>query len=560
MDPLPALEQAVQAARTPHDRVRALNALGTELARRGQARRALDAARQARELAIATGDRALDAQTRHALARCYFYLSEFVPALGFLLEAAPLYQEVGDLAGAATAYAGVGLCQFRLGAHEDAVASLLRALEMAREQRLQTLEINVHNSLVAALLATEQLDDAEPYLQRGIELAEAATDRNLLTKLLHNGALLARQRGDAHAALGEATAAQAAWAQALAQVTRALALSRELGNRYDEVHSLGESGVVLRRLGRHAEADRALCDTLALAQTVDGLHAQAEAILELGLLRVAEGRDEDARSLLAEAIDRARQMTARPELAKACLAMSELLERTGDASGALAQHKEYHAVGAAELASSRKHAAAAAKLWLDFQDASRRAALYRQRAESLEADHAALSREAEAAVAASQQDPLTGLLNRRGFEGRIAPLLADCRARAQPVTVVVIDIDRFKAINDRFSHAVGDAVLHDVAETIRAHCRQQDLPVRWGGDEFVLLLAGADPDTSRQVVQRLQAALRERPWHRHAAGLQVTLSIGLAAVGEGQAIDAALAAADQALYAAKRGGRDRVVG
>ena len=162
--------------------------------------------------------------------------------------------------------------------------------------------------------------------------------------------------------------------------------------------------------------------------------------------------------------------------------------------------------------------------------------------------------------AASQQDALTGLLNRRGFDGRIAAVLADCQARAQSVTVVAIDVDRFKGINDNYSHAVGDAVLHDVAETIRAHCRQQDLPVRWGGDEFVLVLAGADLATGRQVVQRLRAALRDHAWQRHAAGLEVTLSIGLAALDEGQSIEDALAAADQALYAAKRGGRDQAVG
>jgi diguanylate cyclase (GGDEF)-like protein len=212
----------------------------------------------------------------------------------------------------------------------------------------------------------------------------------------------------------------------------------------------------------------------------------------------------------------------------------------------------------AELAGSRKHAATAAQLWLDFQDATRRASQYQERAETLAADHAALTRTAKVLVEVSQQDPLTGLLNRRGLDARIGALVSSADLNDAPMAVAVIDVDRFKRINDSFSHTVGDAVLRRVAAVIREHCRQDDLPVRYGGDEFLLVLAGADLVAGGKVLERLKAAIDAYPWHAEARGLVVTLSIGLAARARGAAMAQAIAAADEALYKAKAGGRDRI--
>ena len=555
MDPLQALENAVATATQPTARVRALNALSTELARTGQGKRAFALAQEARQIAARADDRQLDAEALHALARCHFYLAEFMPALEYLLEAAQAYQACGDLPGAAAAFAGIGLCQHRLGANDDAVASLVRALESAREHKLTTLEINICNSLGAALIFAERLEEAARYIATGIELAQAAGDRNLQTKLLLNQSLLAKRRGDAGA---DAAAAQAEYARGLAHVTRALELARALGNRYDEAHCLGQTGTILRLLHSHDDADRILREALALGRTLDEPHVQAEALMELGALRVAAGRAEDARQPLTEAIALARRIAARGVLAEACETLSEVLERIGDHAGALAAYKEFHAVRETELAGSRKHAAAAAQLWLDFQDASRRASQYRMRAETLAADHEALARKARAAAEASEQDPLTGLLNRRGLDARVGALIAASEVNESRLTVALIDVDLFKRINDTHSHAVGDTVLRRVAAFIRAHCRQDDLPVRYGGDEFLLVLAGADLPAGVRALHRFKRASDAHPWATEAPGLVVTLSIGIATRGPGATIADTIAAADEALYLAKKAGRNRI--
>lgn len=555
MDPLQPLEHAVATATQPTARVRALNALSTELARTGHGKRAFALAQEAREVAAKSGDRQLDAEALHALARCHFYLAEFMPALEYLLEAARAYQACGDLAGAAAAFAGIGLCQHRLGANDDAVASLLRALESAREQKLTTLEINICNSLGAALIFAERLDEAARYLATGSELAQANGDRNLRTKLLLNLSLLAKRRGDASA---DPAGAQAEYARGLAHVTHALELARALGNRYDEAHCLGQTGTILRLMHSHEDAGRILRETLELGRALAEPNVQAEALMELGALHASAGRAEDARHSLAEAIVLARRIAARGVLAEACETLAQLLETTGDFAGALAAYKEFHAVREAELAGSRRHAAAAAQLWLDFQDASRRASQYRMRAETLAADHEALARKARAAAEASEQDPLTGLLNRRGLDARIGALIAASEVKASPLTVALIDVDLFKRINDGHSHAVGDAVLCRVAGFIRAHCRQDDLPVRYGGDEFLVVLAGADLPAGVRALHRMKRASDAHAWASEAPGLVVTLSIGIATRAAGATIAATIAAADEALYEAKKAGRNRI--
>jgi len=553
--PLEQLEMALAAAVDLPTRVHALNVLANELARTGHAKRAIALAREARTIAETVSGRALVAMSLHAIARCHFYLAEFVQALELLLEAARGYQAQGEIANAATALAGVGLCQHRLGAQEDAVSSLLNALESARELKLETLEINIYNSLASALLAAGRNDEADRYLAAGVDLAHRRDDRSLLTKLVHNQALVAKRHGDG---ASDRATALTSYEAALALSERALALARELGNRYDEAHALGQTGTMLRLLGRVDEADAALKGALALGRALDETRVQAEAYLELGRLYL-RGDSVTPRRYLRRAIALARRSDAKTLLSEAYVDLSTQHESDGDVTAALALYKRYHTVREDEFANTRQHAARAAQLWIDFRQASRQARQYREQAKILAEDKAALARRAEALTVALQQDPLTGLLNRRGLDTQVGELVAASEESGVPLTIALIDVDRFKGINDSFSHMVGDAVLTRIAALIQAHCRANDLPVRYGGDEFLVVLAGADRQRSAAVFHRLKEAVGAHPWVGEAPGLSVTVSIGVATHTIGNSIAATIADADRALYRAKIGGRNRVM-
>jgi diguanylate cyclase (GGDEF)-like protein len=153
-------------------------------------------------------------------------------------------------------------------------------------------------------------------------------------------------------------------------------------------------------------------------------------------------------------------------------------------------------------------------------------------------------------------DGLTGMLNRRALETRVAELTAQAQVTGQPIALVIADLDRFKRINDEYGHAAGDAVLIDVAYNLRKELRAFDLAYRLGGEEFLILLPGASTGEAAEVAERLRATVAAQP----AGGLEVTMSFGVAGSGGGAfAYDDVLAAADAALYEAKDAGRDGVV-
>ena len=161
--------------------------------------------------------------------------------------------------------------------------------------------------------------------------------------------------------------------------------------------------------------------------------------------------------------------------------------------------------------------------------------------------------------ALARTDPLTGLANRRAFLEHAQAFLSAAARSGAPLALLLLDIDRFKAVNDRFGHGAGDAVLRAVAAALRGAIRVEDLPVRWGGEEFAVLLPGTDLPAAVALAERLRAAVRDGV--PHPAGGRVTVSIGAARLGLGPpdaALDAALRIADAALYRAKASGRDRV--
>ncbi|GGJ27684.1 GGDEF domain-containing protein [Neoroseomonas lacus] len=161
----------------------------------------------------------------------------------------------------------------------------------------------------------------------------------------------------------------------------------------------------------------------------------------------------------------------------------------------------------------------------------------------------------------SETDPLTGLPNRRGFLARALLAMAAARRNGGRCSVMMLDLDRFKAINDNFGHPAGDAVLRGVAVAIGQAVRGSDVAGRLGGEEFALLLPDGVAD-SAQVADRLRAVVATEVAHPAGADSLVTFSAGIVALdpaGDESALEAALAAADRALYAAKAAGRDRVV-
>jgi diguanylate cyclase (GGDEF)-like protein len=179
----------------------------------------------------------------------------------------------------------------------------------------------------------------------------------------------------------------------------------------------------------------------------------------------------------------------------------------------------------------------------------------------LSEEHAKLISKLQSAQRAALIDPLTRLWNRAGGERLLEREWASSNRRERAMSVAVVDVDRFKSINDTHGHAAGDAALKHFATNLMKGFRATDVIARWGGDEFIIVLPDCGRDVLRATLQRLNARLGRKPLVHASCKLGLTASIGAWSGVPGAEMDAqvGLQAADEALYRAKRQGRDQFV-
>jgi len=175
----------------------------------------------------------------------------------------------------------------------------------------------------------------------------------------------------------------------------------------------------------------------------------------------------------------------------------------------------------------------------------------RETAARLRVEQEALVRRSRELEADARTDPLSGLPNRRAFDADFAQLVPAAQAVGTPLTLAILDVDRFKRINDQYGHPTGDEVLRRVGRLVREQSRDGDRYARYGGDEFVLCVAAASASATA-VVDRVKAAIAEHPWSELADGLRVTVSCGSAELGPVDTATTVFYNADQELLAAKR--------
>jgi len=176
-----------------------------------------------------------------------------------------------------------------------------------------------------------------------------------------------------------------------------------------------------------------------------------------------------------------------------------------------------------------------------------------------------LSRQNQAVVAAAEQlswaashDPLTGLSNRREMERRLNELIQDTHAQGARHALLYIDLDRFKAVNDRCGHFAGDELLQKIAHIFTQHVRSGDLVARLGGDEFCVGLVNCEHDKAFQIAEAIRDEIAQFRFVWEGQEFQIGASIGLVYLDPSMNIEAALRAADAACYQAKELGRNRV--
>ncbi|GAB2677241.1 diguanylate cyclase [Thalassiella azotivora] len=387
---------------------------------------------------------------------------------------------------------------------------------------------NRYNHMSAGMAVAIALRSLMLFEQSEEMLAAGSTSDPYLDLLVQQEtALLHLQWGATVDLVGRDADARARYRVALSTALRMQALARVCGD--DDMHAkaLLYQAVVWERWGEPGLAESAVRDALASGPQRAGTVERDLSELTLGRVLAGRGRFAVAREHLAAAVRGAERAGRDVWAAAALTATAEVDE---------AESGYHPAVGRWRWLAR----AVMERMWHDRE--GRFSALQaRMRVRELMDRTGRMEQEV-------LEDPLTGLGNRRRLAEHVAGSDRD-------LSVVFVDIDRFKDVNDTFSHEVGDLVILRLADILRTHCRVEDVVVRYGGDEFLVVVSG-DPAAARTIAGRILQAVRESSWHDLAPGLRVTVSVGLAT---SLPAPDALGAADSALYSAKRAGRDQLV-
>ena len=441
--------------------------------------------------------------------------------------------------------------EWSLGDMADATRQLSAALEPALSQGDHRLQVHVQNLLGLVHADIGDLDRSLAFHEAAWQAARQSgvSDLELVACTNLAGRWLAL--GDRAADAGRRDEARRLWQRAIDLADRIVPDLQAQGLEHGLPHLLCSQAAALARLGREAEADAVFGRQRSLARATHDLSSLPHAALHRA--RIARERDDaaGARAILLAGLDDAGQLGARIRQADLHLALSQLDEAQGDYRSALQHHQAFHALREACALERAQRKSIALTLRLQTSQAQAEAEQERRRAQALELERSRLA-------TVAMTDALTGLGNRHRLDAVLPDLHARSLAGAVPLPVAMIDIDHFKAINDRLGHALGDAVLREIGHLLRSHGREGDLALRLGGEEFLVALPGCTADAAAVTAERLRRAVAGHDWHRLHPALDVRVSIGLADLALWPGLADGLQAADRQLYRAKAEGRDRV--
>jgi diguanylate cyclase (GGDEF)-like protein len=550
----------LDAAHGPAQRLSLLFA-AVDVISAADAHRALEHAVEAAAIATELSDRRAHAEALFQQGRCRELLLDHGVALDLYARALEGFEAAGDEAAVTRALRALSFLEDVLGDFSHALDHQLRALEI--DERNGTTANRAVTLRTIGLVCSKTGDHVaglEFYRQSLATCTGESHDDIERAKTLNNIGINLKNLGR--------------YEESLAALTEALQIFEDLGLPLLQCATLNNLGLVHDKLGDTAAAERTLRDALSRSEALAYVQGTAHAQMALGRLYATQARTEEARERLYAAL----RICERHSLKLTCFecheALASLHERLGDPVKALHHFRRFHEIEREVHFESAGNKLRAFAIQFQVTAAKRDAELQRERQAALTRANAELDALNVSLTEANLQktilldqleqqtheDALTGLANRRRLDQRLAEEFALAVRHGRPLAVAIADLDNFKLVNDRYSHAVGDAALRAVAKLLASQVRHTDLVARFGGEEFVLVLVETDADAALRVCEKLRTAVERHAWEAIQPGLALTISIGVCADTSLAGHERMLASADRNLYLAKAGGRNRLVG
>lgn len=478
--------------------------------------------------------------------RASVQLETYDKAIPLFLKALECFTPGTDDALIATALNGLGSGYLVMGAYPEALQHLLRALTIYRQLQDIPGEAATLSNVGRLYLLLDDAPKALSHLEQALDLAERTSDRRLEAEVHDNMCNALRMVGQNRSAGTHGL--------------RSVEIYQELGFHPGEAEALSSVGDLYLEMGDYTQALNFLQLTAEVSQKIGRRQEVARALRRIGRLHLREGRIEMALGYLQRALEAAKEAGAKREHAKCHAALTEVYKQMGEYKQALEHFEQYYHGERLLFDEESDRRLKTIETVHQVENARKDAEIYQLRNVELQQEVDERKRAQAALEHLATIDTLTGLANRRYFLELAERAFYQAQRYNRPLSVVMIDVDNFKHINDTFGHAAGDQVLQSVARRMQAVLRRSDILGRYGGDEFVVLLPETGQEGARRMTERLRAAVAAMGDEAGSIDAPVSLSIGLASTFSmaNCTLDALLQYADKALYISKQGGRDRV--
>jgi diguanylate cyclase (GGDEF)-like protein len=477
--------------------------------------------------------------------------SDHLACLHYLVEALDLFTTLENSRQIAACQNEIGAAYLALGDCSDALEyfeASLNTCELLDSQKGR--QVNLMR-IAQAHRQLGQLGPALEYAERSLNIALELEDRmDACEPQVFIGeiqSLIGRRAVEAERPIDAATAFEQA------RISLSDALETAITQNNAEYQAMALTGLVgvLTDLERFDTASRFGQDALKIAAKLENPVVRGRALVAVGRLRLQSDKPNQALESFKQALEVFETLGQREEAAQAHRELAAAYKHLEQFALALHHFERFYELDAQIRSQGAERRAQALTVKVDLERAHFEAELHRVRASELSALNERLERQ-------TREDGLTGLSNRRHLEEFMREAFQVAQRDSSDLSVILLDIDHFKAVNDRLSHATGDQVLQAVAELMREHIHPDELAGRFGGEEFVLVLH-ANPRETYERAEKLRQAIQDHDWASIAAGLEVTLSLGWSAQTNLENHERMLSNADAMLYAAKRAGRNRVM-